>query len=210
MRIRQLSLPAFALLITCLCAPSGVAAQTSDGGPRVGGILGGSFGNGGAAPATGLSGGYRFTSAIGLDLEASYETKLDLGDFPNCPPDVFCAAVRGGTFSLHGRIASLSGNVVAELPVHAPWARPYVVAGAGVAHVRREQRDNLLPVRSTATSTDPVLTLGGGVEFPVVGRVALGIDVRYQRIFGDRVFGRTDIAPDITLTRVGGSVAYRF
>jgi opacity protein-like surface antigen len=145
-----------------------------------------------------------------LELEGSYQTKLDLGDFPNCPPDAICAAVRGGTFSLHGRIASLSGNVVAQLPVHAAWVRPYLVAGAGVAHVRREQRDNFLPFRSTTTSTSPLLTLGGGVEFPVVRSVALGIDLRYQRIFGEPVFGRTDIAPDLNLTRLGGSVTYRF
>jgi hypothetical protein len=88
--------------------------------------------------------------------------------------------------------------------------RPYLVAGAGVAHVRREQRDNFLPLRSTATSMDPLVTLGGGVEFPVIGSVALGIDLRYQRIFGERLFGRTDIDPDLNLTRLGGSVTYRF
>ncbi|SRR6266542_90102 len=210
MRAIQLTLPAFAVLVNCCCGPSVAAGQTSDRGPRVGGILSSSFGNGGTTLATGLSGGYRFTSALGLELEGLYQTKLDFGDFPNCPPDAICAAVRGGTFSLHGRIASLSSNVVAQVPVQASWIRPYLVAGGGVAHVRREQRDNFLPYRSTATSTDPLLTLGGGVDFPVGRRVALGIDMRYQRIFGERLFGRSDIEPNLNLTRLGGSVSYRF
>jgi len=210
MRAVQLSLPALAVLVNCLCGPSVAAGQTSDRGPRVGALLSGSFGNGGTAPAAGVSAGYRFTSALGLELEGLYQTKLDFGDFPNCPADAVCAAALGGTFSLHGRVASFAGNVIAAVPVHASWVRPYVVAGGGVARVTRETRESVRTFRFTRSSTDPLITVGGGLDFPVGTRVALGIDLRYQRIFAERFFDRSDMRPNLNLTRLGGSLSYRF
>ncbi len=141
---------------------------------------------------------------------------LDFGDVPVCPPGSVCVAdgplaqVIGGTFSVSGRAASLSVNVVSELPVRARWIRPYVVGGAGVAQVRRELQHNFLLLRSKTTSTGPMVTMGGGVDFLVWRGIGVGIDVRYQHVFEEDQFGRPDIDRNLSNTRIGSSLSYRF
>jgi opacity protein-like surface antigen len=181
----------------------------------VGGVVSGSFGDGGPASTVGISAGYRFTPRLALEVDASYMPGLDFGDFPACPPGGVCAAaapsVIGGTFSLSGRAALLSVNVVSELPVRTRWIRPYVVGGAGVAEVRRVQQHNdFQPLRSTTTSTGPMVTMGGGVDFLVWRGIGIGVDVRYQHVFEDAQFGRSDIDRNLSNTRVGSSLSYRF
>ena len=112
MRPARVSIRPLAILIGCLIAPSLAAAQPSERGPRLGGIVSGSFGDGGPAPAIGVAGGYRFTSRLGFEVDASYMPGLDFGDFPSCPAGYICIAttvpalaVLGGSFSLHGRAA---------------------------------------------------------------------------------------------------------
>jgi opacity protein-like surface antigen len=217
--MRQAGVPfgSLAILISCLIAPPLAAAQPPERGPRVGGIVSGSFGDGGPAPVIGIAGGYRFTPRLRLEVDASYMPGLDFGDFPACPPARFCVAatvpaeaILGGSFSLKGRAAMLSVNVVSELPVRARWIRPYVVTGAGVAEVRREQRHANLPLRFTRTSTGPLLTMGGGVDFLVTRRVGIGVDLRYQHVFEEDQFGRSDMDQSLTVARLGSSVSYRF
>jgi opacity protein-like surface antigen len=201
-------LTAFAVLIGCVLAPTAATGQTSDRGFRLGGIVSGTVGDGGASPAIELTTSYRPTPRVGLELDTSYVPKLDLGDFPNCPAGRVC--VRGGTFSLHARAVSLSANVVSELPVRLPWMKPYVTAGGGVAHVRRDQRDNFFPIRSTTTSTNPTVMFGGGVDFMAGRKLGLGVDIRYQRVFTELLIDSPDIEPNLILTRLGASLSYRF
>jgi opacity protein-like surface antigen len=52
------------------------------------------------------------------------------------------------------------------------------------------------------SETDLALTVGGGVDFQVLGGFAVGSDVRYLRLFG--TFN------DLDLTRITGRVTYRF
>lgn len=216
MRPTRFPLRLFAMLISCVLTPWLAAAQPSDRGPRLGGVVSGSFGDGRPAPAISITGGYRFTPRLALEVDASYMPGLDFGDFPFCPRDHVCIAttvpaeaILGGSFSLHGRATMLSVNVVSELPVRARWIRPYVVGGAGVAEVRREQRYENRPLRFTRTSTGPLLTVGGGVDFLLTRKVAIGVDLRYQHVFEQELFGR-DMSRDLSLTRLGSSVSYRF
>jgi opacity protein-like surface antigen len=216
MRPAPVSFRLSAVLLSCLIVPSLAAAQPSERGPRLGGILSGSFGEGGSAPAIGVAGGYRFTPGMGLEVDASYMPGLDFGDFPSCPAGHVCIAttvpalaVLGGAFSLHGRAAMLSVNVVSELPVRAQWIRPYVVGGAGIAEVRREQRYENRPLFTT-TSTGPLLTMGGGVDFLLSRRIAVGVDLRYQHVFEEDQFGRPDTDRNLSVTRLGSSVSYQF
>ena len=77
--------------------------------------------------------------------------------------------------------------------------------------VRREQQHNdFQPLRSTTTSTGPMVTMGGGVDFLVWRGVGVGVDVRYQHVFEEDQFGRPDIDRNLTITRLGSSVSYRF
>jgi len=205
-----------AVLLGCLIVPSLAAAQPFERGPRVGGVVSGSFGDGGPAPTVGISAGYRFTPRLGLEVDASYMPGLDFGDIPACPPGGVCVAggplvqVIGGTFSLRGRAASFSANVVSELPLRTRRIRPYVVGGAGVAQVRRELQHNFLPLRSMTRSTGPMVTMGGGVDFLVWRAVAVGVALRYQHVFEEDRFGRADIDRNMTRTRLGSSLSYRF
>jgi opacity protein-like surface antigen len=204
------------ILMSCLIVPSLAAGQPAEHGPRLGGVVSGSFGDGGPAPTVGISAGYRFTPRLALEVDTSYMPGLDFGDFPACPPGGVCAAgaplvqIIGGTFSLRGRAAALSVNVVSELPLRTRRIRPYAVGGAGVAQVRREQQHNFLALRSTTTSTGPMVTMGGGVDFLVWRGIAIGVDLRYQHVFEEDRFGRADIERNLSLTRVGSSVSYRF
>jgi hypothetical protein len=193
-----------------VCLSTAASAQPFQSGARIGAELSGSFGDGGAAPAVALAGGYRFTPRIGVEVDAWYATKLDFGDVPACPPDRFCAAVVGGTLTVHGRALSVSGNFISELPVRATWIRPYLVGGAGIARVRFEQQDTFFGFRQTFNSSGPMLTAGGGVDFPLGRRLILGIDVRQQWLFPEDRFGRSDIDSNVQLTRVGTSLHVRF
>lgn len=204
MRSHHRFLFALAVLASLLCAPSLAGAQTSDRDLSLGGTVSGSIAEGGAAPAISLSVGYEFTPRVALEVDASYMTTLDVGDFPNCPPPRVC--VRGGTYSLHARTGSVSASLISRLPVGTSRVRPYLAAGVGVAKVRRQLQDNDLPIRATFNTTGPMLTAGGGVELLGGPRIAVGLDVRYQRIFENDPF----IDPDLDLVRIGCSVSYRF
>ena len=147
----------------------------------------------------------------------SYMRGLDFGEFPGCVSVMLCTPqilpalpFAAGNLSVHGRAALLSVNAVSEVPVRARWLRPYLVGGVGIAEVRREQRFENLPLRLTGTSTGPLLTIGGGVEFLLWRKVGVGVDLRYQRVFEEMQFGRSDMDEDLSLTRLGSSVSYRF
>lgn len=209
MRSPKVALGASGILLACVFAPLPAAGQPADGRLSVGGTIGGSVATGARGATLGVSVGYRVNARFGIEVDGSYVPKLEFGDFPNCPPPRVCIAVRGGTYSLEARALSVSASLVSELPLRAGWIRPYLAAGAGVAHTRRERRDNFLPLRYAVGSTGPLLSAGGGVEFPIGRRVAVGIEVTYQRMLDehdDTIF----VEPDLNLTRIGSSLSCRF
>ena len=151
--------------------------------------------------------------AARLEVEGSFVRRLDFGSYYSCPPKAICAAVVSFPFTLTGDAATLGGNIVAELPWRTRRIRPYVVGGAGLAHVRRERRERWYDGRtffSTLSSTGPLITAGGGVEFLLGRRVALAADARYQRMYEKDQFHRVDIPPNLDLVRIGSSLGYRF
>ena len=54
------------------------------------------------------------------------------------------------------------------------------------------------------------VALPAGVDFLLGHRVALGVDARYRRMFEKDHFQRSDIPPNLDLTRIGSSISYRF
>lgn len=196
------------LVIICLLAPSLAMAQPSDRGPRLAGTVSGAFGDGGPAQSFDLSAGYRFTPRLGVEFSGAYLGGLDFGDFPVCGPAQLC--ILGGAYSLEGRAASLSLNLVADLPGGPSWVRPYLTAGGGIASVRLTQVDRLVSGRRITTATSPLLALGGGVDFVVWRGLAFGVDVRHQRISDADDSGTPQFPQRLSLTRLGSSVSYRF
>jgi len=214
--------PPFRSLCTCLIAipllvtPVPATAQSPDSGARIGFLVGGSFGDGGQTAGIGVSAGYRFNPPLGVELNVSHLPGLDFGEFPACPPDVFCIAVPvsgsviGGTFSLRGRATSYTVNLVSEMPTRIHWLRPYISGGGGVASVRRVQQHTFFNLGSTTSATDPVLTVGGGVDFLVWRGLAVGVELRYLRVFEEDQFGRSDVPHNLNVTSLGSLVSYRF
>jgi hypothetical protein len=75
--------------------------------------------------------------------------------------------------------------------------------------VRREQLETRYDRTTTLTrtsSTAPLLTAGGGVEFLLGNRLVLAPDARYQRLFEKDRFHRIDIPPNVDLVRVGSAM----
>jgi opacity protein-like surface antigen len=201
----------YTFMVLCLLPPVAAFGQAADRNARLTGFVTGSFGDGGPAPTVGLTAGYPLASRMRVELDASYVRNLDFGRFFSCPPEKICVAVVSFPFTLRGEAISVGGNVVAELPGGARRIRPYVLGGAGVAHIQRTERfESFFPTRRTLTSTGPLLTAGAGVDFLLGSRVALGVDVRYRRLFEKDQLQRSDIPPNLDLTRIGSSIGYRF
>lgn len=188
-------------------------AQPIDHPRRLGAIVSGTFGDGGPTPAVSVTGGYRLRPWLAIEADVSHTPSLDFGEYSSCPPDAICLAVIGVPFKLQGRATSVALNAVVDVPVRSRWIRPYVAAGAGLAHLRRELHYQLYFPDQKISSNDALLSFGGGADFPVGHRVSLGVDLRYQRIFGTTesgVLDRRDIARNLDMTRLGSSVSYRF
>lgn len=205
----RLSLCLIAVTITVLSLASPAAGQSSLGSTRIAGLVSGSIGNGRSAATIGVSASYRFAPRLAVEGDFSYFSDLTLVEFSNpCPTAGACIQ---STQSWHARVASGTVNVVTELPSGVSWLRPYIAAGGGAARVRRDVRGaiscQICGPRQPRYDTRPVLSLGGGVDFPMGHGLALGFDVRYQRVYEDATLFRPNLRD---LTRVGSLVSYRF
>jgi opacity protein-like surface antigen len=213
------------LLFVLLAVPAGA----QDGGARVSGNFGATFGEDETNIATGGSVGYRFTPHLGFDFEVLVLPDLELGDSTGfgrildprrldalLPPSV--------ELERSSRAVAFLANYVAEFPIPAGWLIPYIEGGGGVANISRtfvitpslasrsrSRPEDILTDRRFLQEFDPLeirrsetnlaLTVGGGVDFQVWGGLAVGANLRYLRLFGN---------PDLDLTRIGGRVTYRF
>lgn len=196
-------------VLAVLAAPLTASAQQA----RITASVSSAFGDGGPAPAVAVAASYPVLRGVRVEAEGTYVHSLDFGQYYSCPPSAICVAVASFPFTVTGNAASLGGNVVAELPWRARRVRPYVVGGAGLAHVRRqrlETRFNRTTMLTTLSSTAPLLTVGGGVEFLAGDRLVLGADARYQRMYEKDQFHRIDIPPNVDLLRIGSAIGYRF
>ena len=208
------------------------AAFAQDSGARVSGFFGGSFGEGKTPITTGGSVGYRFTPRFGFDFEVQVmpDTHFDRDRLNPLLDSLrpFAGIVPLPSFDSSGRTVAFLTNFVTELPTDAGWLIPYVEGGGGVASVSRSLV--VLPLLATPAAalyvprtvvfppivgytiarfdglsrseTDLALTIGGGVDFQLWNGLAVGVNIRYLRLFGT--------TNDLNLTRLAGRVSYRF
>jgi opacity protein-like surface antigen len=198
------------VLVLVLAAPLAAYAQRD---ARITASLSSAFGDGGPAPTVALAAAFPVVSRVRAEIEGTFVRNLDFGQYYSCPPQAICAAVVSFPFTLTGDAASLGGNIVAEVPWRTRRIRPYIVGGGGIAHVRRERLETRFDRTTTLTtlsSTAPLLTAGGGVEFLLGDRLVLAGDARYQRMWEKDQFHRIDIPPNVDLVRVGSTIGYRF
>ena len=203
------ALPALVvLLFVQLIAP--IASAQSDLPRRITAGVGGTLGDGGPAPALTVSGRFRVRPSLAVEADVSHIRTLEFGEYPSCPPDKICLAFVSVPFSLSGRATSVTTSVVWDLPVQFGTLRPYVTAGGGMVHLRRARNYRLFFDPSRSTEVDPLVSFGAGVDVPIARRLALGVDVRFQRVFGEAPFDRADLPHYLNLTRVGSALSYRF
>jgi hypothetical protein len=189
-----------------LGAPWPASAQ-EDHGARISGSFSGVLGEGDASIGWGGSVGYRFTPRAGIDFEV-----VGLPDF------------KINENELGGRGVAFLSQFVTEFPSPAHWLTPYVLGGGGVANVTRDAfsrfsgddirrlvaGDRRFPVEPNypiggptgRAETSLALTIGGGVDFNILGKLAVGPNISFMKLFGT--------FQDLDLTRIGARAAYRF
>lgn len=195
------------VLAVLLGAAIPVSAQ-EDHGARISGSFSGVLGEGDSNMGFGGAVGYRFSPQVGIDFEV-----VGLPDFSI------------NEFERGGRGVAFLSQFVSEFPSPARWLTPYILGGGGVANVTTQvtfpliaradgrpvfPRDRRFPVepdypiggRVGRAETSLALTVGGGVDFNIWGRLAVGPNISYMKLFGT--------FEDLDLTRIGARAAYRF
>lgn len=183
-----------------LAAAAPAAAQTAQ--PYLIGEGGGSFGDGGSAPAVAVGFGYLTPRNVGFEIEVSYVPELDFGD-PGLPRIAIFPPI---TITATGRIIGLQTNVIGILPSGGTKLRAFVLAGGGVADVEQRiqiQTPIFTPVfpgsvlpdfpvlidvaarEQRQSDTNLVLSAGAGFEYGLTDHLGLGMSVRYQRVFAN-------------------------
>lgn len=204
-----------AVVLAILTLPLPLAAQTTHNLPRQASFTaGGSFGDGNTAVALTVGLGFRLKSRVGMDVELAHARKLDF-TVDLCPPPRMC--VIGGTFPVTGRTLSLVPHVTFDILPPSQAVRAYVMAGAGLGHVR--QRYFLGPplfggnrVEFTRSSLTSAASFGAGVTVAIARRLSLGVDVRSLFLFDDRAESDPFITPTgrLSTLRVGSRVSWAF
>ena len=175
--------------------------------------------------------GYRLnpTIAVGIELTVVPDFEPDVPDFPTIldggfarpaelspvifPPPEFNVEARGG------RATIFTGNLRLQIPTRSARIAPYLVGGAGVAHVRDELRFTItyrpLPLGLGSpivvlspftesirrTTSDFAMMVGGGVSVLITERWSIDGDLRYIGVAGER---------DINTGRYGAGITFRF
>jgi opacity protein-like surface antigen len=204
-----------AVVLAILTLPLPLNAQTADTpAGHASFTAGASFGDGNTALALTAGLGYRLTSRVGVDVELAHAGKLDF-TVDLCPPPRVC--VIGGTFPVTGWTLSLVPHVTFDILPPSQSLRVYLVAGAGMGHVRQRYFLGPLPfggnrVEYTRSNLTPATSFGAGATVAIAPRLSLGVDVRSLFLFDDRAESDPFITPAgrLSTLRVGSRVSWAF
>jgi hypothetical protein len=128
------------LIAFLLAAAAPARAQNPQ--PYIFGEVGGSFGDGGVAPAIVAGFGYLTPRNFGFEIEAAFVPGLDFAD-PGLPRIAIYPPI---TFETTGRLISLETHVVGVLPNGgSSKLRAFVLAGGGIADLRLTNRIHIPP-----------------------------------------------------------------
>lgn len=198
-------MPLVRIALVALCTLAAAApARAQNAAPYVLGEVGGSFGDGGAAPAVAVGFGYLTARKIGFEIELSYVPDLDLGD-PGIPRIAVFPPI---TVQSSGRLLSFQTNAVGVLQGSGTKFRAFVLAGGGVADLKQKISvrfpdfdlrffDNLVglglvpppitfrDVTRETSDANLLLGVGAGIEYEITRRLAVGTSVRYQHVFSE-------------------------
>ena len=192
------------------------AQEIPETGGRFFGLVGGVVGDGDATALISGGAGLRLTRHLGLDLELLYAPDLAL------PTDVdVIIQTLGAAFAPvervdRSRLISFLTKMTVEFPVANGRVWPYLTGGGGIGSLRQTVTFRNLPLPLAealgvqifpppifdVTSTDLVLTIGGGVDVRIWKGLTIGIDVRYLRLLDD--------AEGFDFAFITSRVSYRF
>ena len=151
-----------------------------------------------------------FAVSVGNRTNRMFGFEIELTSIPTLKPDA-AAAPRSGATGTHGRATLFTTNVRIEMPALTARITPYAVAGGGVANVKETFTVTppvppgivvvIPPQTMTQSSTDLVLTAGGGVSLLIAAHASIDVDLRYLRLVGDR---------DHNVGRFGVGFSFRF
>ena len=201
------------------CAAVAAPAVAQDAHPYLLGEVGGSFGDGGSAPAVVLGFGYLTPRNVGFEIEVSYVPDLDFGD-PGFPRIAIFPPI---SIDATGRLVGLQTHVIGVLPGSGTKLRAFVLGGGGIMDVEYRLRIDspiFTPIgpftppvefppvftsrvtETTQSDTGLVLGAGAGFEYALTRQFGVGMAVRYQRVFSD--------PRDLDLARATARVTWRF
>lgn len=169
-----------------------------------------------------------FGGEFGITVRPRLQIFLEAGQVRDAAPDTFGSSaqmIAGFLSQTQSNVAfrvkqpvtfGLAGGRVA-LPLQTSRLEPYVVGGAGIARVNRDatftvggtnvtssltQFGVTLGTDLSGSETRPMLTLGGGVGWPVWTRLVVDLQYRYGRVF----------IPDagLNINRAGVGIGVRF
>ena len=198
-------------ILTVGAARSVAAQPIADGGGRVFGLVGGSFGDGDSAPLVAGGAGLRLTRNLGFDVELSHVRNLDLADgrflIERGLPDILFLP----PFEVHqeGTVTAFLSKMTVEFPVAGNRLIPFVTGGGGVGRMAERISFScaglcpsiLLPQVEHA-ETGLALTVGGGLDVRLWKALAVGGDVRWVRLRLDR--------RDLDFAQATARISYRF
>jgi opacity protein-like surface antigen len=110
-----------------------------------------------------------------------------------------------------GTMLTFLASFVGEIPTGVSWLCPYVLVGAGSATVTEKygvgqfvgQAGMAGPMGHIGVSqTSLAITAGGGVDFPIWKRLAVGVDARYIHVARE--------GSPLNTVRAGTRISYRF
>ena len=227
-------------MVACALAAGPAHAQPAESGGTANLILSATTIEEGAALAITGAIGYRFNRIVGVSLELtavpSFDPELPAVAAPTPLPlgiggtGLVSVGSPGGIISSaptyefgdeEGEATIFTANLRLEIPTGSRRLQPYVVSGAGVAHVRDEFTVTtayprfILPGLPGTTiydipsisreversSTGMAVTIGGGIGLRVAQQLVLEGDVRYLAVLGAR---------DLQIGRFGVGISYRF
>ena len=209
------------LAMLAIARPTSVAAGQ---GATVGGVVAATSMESRTEVSVAVATGYRVNRVFGFGVEVTSVPALK-PDVTALGPSTLIASSGGALVvtstsvptstvsGTDGRAIIFTTNVRIEIPTMTARVIPYVIGGGGVASVKERFTITppvplpsgipiVIPPRPvTQSSTDLVVTFGGGVSMPVVTHVSIDVDLRYLRLIANR---------DLNVGRFGVGLSYRF
>jgi opacity protein-like surface antigen len=216
--------PIFALVVGALALGGVAYAQTpaaasEPGRGYVEGIAQSAFGNV-TSQSYGAELGYRVTTILDVFVEGGWTKDVAPSRMGTAAGQIAGYLTTSGQSNVSYRVKEPVGfgqaGLRIEIPVSSSRITPYATAGVGLARVKQDVK---FSINGNDVTTDlqqygvvlgsdlagqvnkALVTVGGGVQYPLASRLLLDFQIRYGRVFTD---------PGTNVARAGLGFGFRF